>query len=221
MTMAVEVIKADKLNFSYGSERVLDDSSFAVYEGDFVAIIGANGAGKSTLMRLLLGELHPDSGSIFLFGQNILRFKNWSAIGYVAQNGTGLAEDFPASVREVVAMGAYSKCHGRAIAKQNIAAALKQVGMSEHSSERIGRLSGGQIQRVLVARALAGENRLLILDEPTTGVDRESSAALYTLLRQLGREKNITIIMVTHDAEHAAPFVTRRLILAHGKLTEG
>lgn len=220
----VPVLAAQNLSFAYRNEPVLRDVCFSVSAGDFVSVIGSNGAGKSTLLKLLLGELSPDSGEILLLGTEISRFRDWPAIGYVPQGGTALADGFPATTLEVVSMGLYKKIgplrplgkRHRALAKD----ALALVGMEDYAGRLIGKLSGGQIQRVLIARALVSDSRVLVLDEPTTGVDAPSALALYELLRTINRERGLTVIMVTHDFARAAPYVTRTLCLEHGTMVE-
>lgn len=220
----VPLLETRGLSFAYHSEPVLSAVDFAVREGDFVSIIGANGAGKSTLLRLLLGELAPDSGQVLLLGHPVAKFRGWSGIGYVPQSGISLADGFPATAAEVVTMGLYSqigrlRLPGKAHRQQALAA-LALVEMDSLADRMIGKLSGGQIQRVLIARALAGKSRILLLDEPTTGVDAQNALALYQLLQRLNRDQGMTVVMVTHDLARATPYVTRTLCLEHGSVVE-
>jgi zinc transport system ATP-binding protein len=213
--MNTPAIRASKLSFSYENQPVLHDLSFEVSAGDFVSLIGSNGAGKSTLLRLLLHELEPDSGMIELLGMPLSKFRDWYRIGYVSQNGISLAEGFPATAAEIVALGLYheigplrfmNKSH-----RQRVQAALSLVEMADYANRGIGTLSGGQIQRVLIARALAGKSELLLLDEPTTGVDSAASTALYQLLAALCRDENLAVLMVTHDIERAEAYSNRTI----------
>lgn len=218
------IMEVKALSFAYREVPVLERVNFTIYQGDFVSLIGSNGAGKSTLLKLLLGELAPDRGRILWFGQDIAQFRHWPAVGYVPQSGTSLAEGFPATVAEVVAMGLYSAIGPVRLPghrhRQKVMAALALVGMEDYAKRMVGRLSGGQMQRVLIARALAGDAPVLLLDEPTTGVDSASTQGLYELLRELNRQRKLTILMVTHDTARSTPFVTRTFCLEEGSLVE-
>ncbi len=220
------IIEADKLTFAYTGEPILHSVSFRVNKGDFVAIIGSNGTGKSTLLRLLLGELVPQQGSVRVLGQEVGQLRDWTKIGYVPQNAAAAAEGFPASVLEVVSANLYARVGflRRAKAKKEhrglALAALEQVGMRDKAHELIGNLSGGQQQRVMLARVLVGQPDCMLLDEPTTGVDAASSQSLYQLLATLNRETGLTVVMVTHDVARASCYVTRTLCLEHGTMVE-
>lgn len=185
----MNAIEIKNLHFSYGKENVLDGVSLCLKEGRLAILAGENGAGKSTLLRLLLGELPigeshkgdqeegSSDGSIEILGQDIRQFKDWSSISYVPQNGMGGWKDFPASVEEIVRANLYKQIGLFRFAgkkeRQQVRAALAQVGMEEYQNRLIGRLSGGQQQRVLLARALVNEPKLLILDEPTSALDEK------------------------------------------------
>jgi len=217
------LVEVENLTFGYGQEPVLRDIRFQVDAGDFVGIIGSNGAGKSTFLGLLLGELQPQGGSIRLFGQEAARFRNWPWIGYIPQNGAGLAMGFPANASEIVATSLYSqigplRLPGKAH-RQKVQAALESVGMGDYAKRMIGEMSGGQLQRVLLARALVGDPKLIFLDEPVTGVDAQSAAALYEQLEALSA-RGIAIIMVTHDVQRAADYTQRMFCLEHGSMVE-
>ncbi|MDP4108925.1 MAG: metal ABC transporter ATP-binding protein [Bacillota bacterium] len=218
------VIKAQDISFSYGGEPILYNIGFSVNKGDFIAVTGANGSGKSTLMKLMLGEIQLQRGNIWLFGTEIRNFKHWPKIGYVPQNGTARAGGFPATALEIVRLNLYSNCGlmrfpTKALYK-NADEALKLVGMQDYSKRLIGDMSGGQQQRVMIARVLAGEPELMLLDEPTTGIDAESAQSLYMLLSKLNRERKLTIIMITHDIARAADYVNRTLCLEEGSIVE-
>lgn len=216
-------IQAKNISFRYGCEAVLNRISFSVWPGDFVAVIGSNGAGKSTLLRLLLGELIPAEGEIFLFGEEISRFKNWPKIGYIPQNPAALAGGFPATVEEIVCLSLYPGIGPlypvRGIHRQKAREALALVGMRDFSRRMIGELSGGQLQRVMAARVIAADCDMMLLDEPTSGVDTESADTLYELLQDFN-QKGLTILMVTHDVARAAGYVSRTLCLEDGSLVE-
>ncbi len=217
------IIEAENLGFSYGGEKVFSGVNFAVREGDFVALIGNNGAGKSTLMRLLLGEMTPGEGRVRLFGQEVSRFRAWPRIGYVPQNAARAGQDFPASVREIVEANLYAgaglfRRPGRAL-RERAADALRQVDMAGFEKRAIGELSGGQQQRVMLARVLAGRPEVMLLDEPTSGVDSRTVEALYALLARLNRG-GLTILMVTHDVARASRIASRVICLEEGSLVE-
>jgi len=197
------LISVDNVSFRYGTEDVLDSISLDVREGDFLALIGPNGSGKSTLIKCILGLLHPYQGTIRLMGQEIRDFSQWHRVGYIPQKATELDSLFPASVREIVAMGLlpgkkFPRFLGASDAKA-VHDALDLVGMGEFKGRKIGTLSGGQQQRVFIARALASNPAALILDEPTAGVDASTQTQFYDMLDHINREKGITLVLVTHD----------------------
>ncbi len=220
----MKVIEVLNLSFGYRDGPILTDVGFSVDQGDFVAVIGANGAGKSTLLRLLLGELAPQSGQLRLLGQDVRRFSDWPRVGYVPQNGLSDAVGFPASAMEVVLSGLYAKIGpmrfpGRSH-RERAMEALSRVGMEGMAKRLIGEMSGGQRQRVMLARVLVSDPALMLLDEPTTGVDAQSTELLYELLRDLNRREGLTVVMVTHDIARASRYVTRTLCLEHCSLVE-
>lgn len=202
--MAEPLVQLRNLSFGYGSDPVLDDVNFAVEKGAYLGLIGPNGSGKTTLLRLILGLLPaPRTGSIELFGTPITRFREWWRIGYVAQKAASFNSAFPATVEEVVLTGrAVRRGLFRPYAKADWMAvhdALNRVGMLGFKDRLIGRLSGGQQQRVFIARALVSQPELLILDEPTVGVDAHAEHQFYDLVRQLREEMGLTVILVSHD----------------------
>lgn len=199
--------------FSYGRNLVLEDISFDVLKGDFLALIGPNGSGKTTLIKILLGLIPPDKGRVELMGQETDSFGQWNSIGYVPQKATDLDPLFPASVFEVVAMGLLSSMKFPRFMKKEsdraIMDALSLVEMDDYRSRRIGTLSGGQQQRVFIARALVSHPSVLILDEPTAGVDTTTQNQFYDMLDQINREKLITLVLVTHDIGVVTKHVTK------------
>jgi len=232
----MNAIEIKNLHFSYGKENVLDGVSLCLKEGRLAILAGENGAGKSTLLRLLLGELpigeNPkgdqeegsSDGSIEILGQDIRQFKDWSSISYVPQNGMGGWKDFPASVEEIVRANLYKQIGLFRFAgkkeRQQVRAALAQVGMEEYQNRLIGRLSGGQQQRVLLARALVNEPKLLILDEPTSALDEKNASHFYRLLKKINAEKRITVLMVTHDFKRASSYADDIWVLEDGKVKQ-
>lgn len=218
------IIEARNVSFRYDSEPVLAHVSFALHPGEFAAVIGPNGTGKSTLMRLLLGELSPTAGAIRLFGRDIHQFRDWPRIGYVPQNSGQSGAGFPATAEEIVLANLFSQIgllrFPKKEHKQKALAALALVGMEGQAKRLIGEMSGGQQQRVMLARVLAGKPDLLLLDEPTAGVDAATIRSLYELLAKLNRERGLTIMMVTHDLVRCAGCVSKVLCLEEGTLVE-
>jgi zinc transport system ATP-binding protein len=197
------IVECREVQYSYGHHLVLDSINFLIEEGDYVGLVGPNGSGKSTLLKLILGLIQPNKGEIHLFGQRIDSFKDWYKIGYVSQKANSFNSGFPATVYEVVSMGLFGKLglfrRLTSAHRKLVLEAIDQVGMSDYVNQNIGKLSGGQQQRTFIARALVAEPKLLILDEPTVGVDTESVDRFYHLLAKLHRDHRLTLLMVTHD----------------------
>ncbi|MFZ5824909.1 MAG: metal ABC transporter ATP-binding protein [Bacillota bacterium] len=218
------------VSFGYGSGLVLDSVNLTVERGSYLGLIGPNGSGKTTLLRLVLGLLPtPRTGLIELFGTPIQKFREWWRIGYVAQKAASFNTGFPATVEEVVftgrapRRGLFQRFTGED--RQAVHEALTRVSMLEHKGKLIGRLSGGQQQRVFIARALVSQPELLILDEPTVGVDASAEAQFYQLLRTLRKEMGLTVILVSHDIGAVAHEVTslaclNRKLFYHGSPDE-
>ncbi|TQQ79210.1 metal ABC transporter ATP-binding protein [Halonotius terrestris] len=194
------LIEIDNVEFGYTATPVVRDISLRIDAGEYVAVVGPNGSGKSTLMKLMLGLLEPDQGTAQLFGEPAHKFDDGSRIGYVAQHASS-SKEMPITVREVVKMGRFPHVGFGRLSESDWAIvdrALDTVGMSAFADRRVTQLSGGQRQRAFIARALAGEADLLVLDEPTVGVDAESVEAFYKLLESLNDE-GITILLIEHD----------------------
>ncbi|NJD77237.1 MAG: metal ABC transporter ATP-binding protein [Candidatus Methanoperedens sp.] len=201
--MDEKIIEITNINFDSEGISVLEDINLVISRGDFLGIIGPNGSGKTTLLKIMLRLIKPKSGTIKLFGEDIHHFRDWHKIGYVAQHAINFDPNFPLSVFEVVSMGRFSK-KGllRKLDKRDfeiIEYALETVGMKGYRNKRIGALSGGEKQRIFIARALASEPELLILDEPTAGVDVRVQKEFYDFLERLNKERRITLVLVTHD----------------------
>lgn len=214
---------------TYGDERILDEVSLHIHRGDFLGIIGPNGSGKTTLLRVLLGLLEPDCGHVRLFGADVRAFRDWHRIGYVPQKAVAFESRFPASVFEVVMSGRCGRAGlGRPFGapdRDASMAALETVGMAAYRDRLIGRLSAGQQQRVFIARALASAPDLLLLDEPTVGVDVDAQEQFYSLLRRLNRDLGTTLVLVSHDIAVIAQEVTQlaclnRTLVFHGRPDE-
>jgi zinc transport system ATP-binding protein len=218
------VLRTDKISFAYAREAIFSQVTFSLACCDLAGIMGKNGTGKSTLLKLMLGLLQPTVGSIELLGQDSRSFTAWPKIGYVPQGQIGQAQAFPATVTEVVQASLYPQLGlwrfpGRRERAQ-VEQVLAQVGLADQAGQLVGHLSGGQQQRVLLARVLVNQPRLLLLDEPTTGIDPQSVDALYDLLRDLNQSQNLTILMVTHDIERSVRIMNRVFCLENGLLLE-
>ncbi len=192
----MNVVEIKNLTVRYDSVKVLDDVSFLINQNDFLGIIGPNGAGKSTLFSCMLGLLQNYEGEIKFFSQDIKKSKKYlKEIGYVPQKPI-FEKNFPATVKEVVRMGL-----PRNVPEKRVDEVLQQVWIHELANRRIGELSGGQQQRVFIAKALVSEPKILILDEPVTGIDASSTEIFYSILRDLNQNQNITIIWSSHDLD--------------------
>ncbi len=213
-----EIIRFHKINFSYDQTPILKDISLCIYPGEFIHVIGPNGGGKTTLLKLLMGFIEPDSGKLKINGKSPKQTQN--KIAYVPQV-FAFDKLFPTSVFEVVLSGRLSRLpwHGRYQEndKQKAMNALKQVDKNKFADHPIGELSGGQVQRVLIARALASEPQILLLDEPTSCIDHSAQLAVDKILKKLRRK--LTIIMVTHDLDHIGKD-SDRVFCIHGRLSE-
>ena len=203
-------LRFDRVSFSYGSLKVLENAGFHIHSGEFIALVGPNGSGKTTVLKLLLGLERPDSGRIELFGANAALGRN--RIGYVPQQG---APDpaFPISVWEAVRMGRLRPLSRKSGAEDRVAVeeALEQAEITDLTNRPYRTLSGGQRRRVLVARALAAKPEFLILDEPTANMDNESGERLFHTLGKL--KGNTTILIVTHDTGFVSALTGRALCL--------
>jgi len=212
--MAETVLSLKDVSYMYEDKPILNHVSLDIPKGVFMGLVGPNGGGKTTLIKIILGLLKPDHGTVEMFGQPQNKFKDWSRVGYVSQKSNAFNRGFPATVQEVVSMGLAAKVgYFRFLGKKHknkIHAALEQVGMLDYAHQNIGDLSGGQQQRVFIARSLVADPEFLILDEPTVGVDKENVERFYDLLKDLNRQE-ITLLLVTHDTgimtEHATDLV--------------
>ena len=217
-------IEVKDLSFGYSDVLLMDRISFCVNRGDFAAVIGSNGTGKSTLIKLLLGLLTPMNGEIYLMGEALSSFRRFPKIGYVPQNSGSAAGTFPATAEEIVLSSLYSqigflKIPGRRH-KQIVMDALERVGMRQHAHSLISELSGGQQQRVMLARVLVNDPEILLLDEPTVGIDVGAVVSLMEILHRLNIDKKVTILMVTHDLSHVAQYLNRVLCLSDRNFAE-
>jgi zinc transport system ATP-binding protein len=200
------IIEIKNVSFGYdSSEEVLRDINLNIHKGDYIGFVGPNGSGKTTLIKVIVGLLKFDKGSIKIFGEEMKKFKDWHKIGYIPQRLSNFDKNFPVTVADVVLMGRYSERKwGKRITsedKESAKKALKEVGMWNYRERLIGNLSGGQMQRVFIARALVNNPEIIFLDEPTTGIDERSEKEFYQLLQKLNKEFGITLIVVSHDIE--------------------
>lgn len=205
--MSDKILEVKGLYFSYNGENILEDITFSLNRGEFLGIIGPNGSGKSTLLKLITGLLRPKKGEIRLYTDKI---------SYIPQKITSLSYNFPAAVEEIVSLGILSKRMIRRISKEDyelIEKALDKVGILDLKERRLSQLSGGQQQRVHIARAIVSNPELLVLDEPTTGIDIVNQTKFYELLGHLNKEMGITVIIVSHDVSTIASEVTTMLYL--------
>jgi zinc transport system ATP-binding protein len=219
----MQIVQVDRLSYAYSGSLVLNNISFTIDEGDILGIIGPNGAGKTTLFSCMLGLLDDYTGTIKILGEDIKKKNNkvFKSIGYIQQKKT-IEQNFPATVEEIVSLGI--AITGKT-SKEKIALALETVGLLEEKDRRVGELSGGQQQRVLIAKAMVNNPKLLILDEPVTGIDLEMQNRFYLLLKKLNQENKITIIWASHDLDAVNRFATsvaciNRSMFFHGKTYE-
>jgi len=213
----MSIVEITNLTVQYPDVKALDDVSFVVNQGDFLGIIGPNGAGKSTLFDSMLGLNTKYKGTIKFFGEDIRKSKNYlKEIGYVPQKPI-FEKNFPVTVNDVVRMGLRKESDENKIDK-----ILQLLWIHELNNRRIGELSGGQLQRVFIAKALVNNPKILILDEPVAGIDQQSIELFYSILRELNSTQKITIIWSSHDldavnqlANHVA--CLNRTLFFHGE----
>ena len=202
-------IICEDIKLGYGANILVEHLFFTVGKGDYLCIVGENGAGKSTLLRTILGLQEPLAGRIIL-GDGMRRRE----IGYLPQQ-TFVQRDFPASVWEVVLSGCQGRCGLRPFynreEKQIAENAMEQMEITGLAETCYRDLSGGQQQRVLLARALCASDKLLVLDEPVSGLDPIMAETMYRLVARINREMGITIIMISHDVQEAIPYATHIL----------
>lgn len=218
------VIKVRGLNFSYGGNILFENADLDVNKGDFVLLSGANGTGKSTFLKILLGELKPNSGKMELFGGSVNGFSNWQRIGYVQQMTEDNFLSFPISSLELVLLNLYDKMNFLKIAskknKEEALRVLELVGLSDFSKELFGNLSGGQKQRVMIAKALVNNPDLLIFDEPISGMDEKNRNIIFDFLKTINMENGITVFIVSHEIEFLKKYVNKTFKIQNKKISE-
>jgi zinc transport system ATP-binding protein len=219
------VVELAGVSFGYRpGQRVLENVDLRLGEGEFVAVAGPNGGGKTTLVRLVLGLERPTDGTALLFGEPAHRFSRRGMLGYLAQRSEA-GGDAPATVREVVSAGRLAA--GRLVGRLShedralVADAIRRVGLEAVADTPLGHLSGGMQQRAFIAKALAGQPALLVLDEPTTGVDAESQESLAELLADLHGELGVTIVYVSHEFGAVEHHVERLVLVRRTIVFDG
>jgi zinc transport system ATP-binding protein len=219
-----EVIRAEGLRFSYGSEPVLEEVDLVLRRREFVALVGPNGSGKSTLLRVLLGLLRPEAGSVRLLGESPERLSERWRIGYVPQR-PALARDLPATVQEIVSAGRLARRGWwRRLTrtdKEAVEHAMGSVALLELRDRRVSELSGGQQQRAFIAKALVSEPEVLVLDEPVAGVDAESQRLFRESLTHMIEEHGAAVLLASHELGAVAADLTRVVVLKRRILFDG
>lgn len=193
------IISVEDVTFLYGTTVIIDGIYFTIKEGEYIGIVGENGSGKSTLIKLLLGVLKPQTGTIRLFGTAIEDFNQWYRIGYVPQTMGEAIRSIPITVDEVMKTAFNKECGESFVEQKQYVYDL--MGIRDLSNHLVSKLSGGQFQRVMIARSLINKPSVLILDEPTNGVDSENRLILYEFLTELKRDRSLTILHITHDID--------------------
>ncbi|MFI2613680.1 MULTISPECIES: metal ABC transporter ATP-binding protein [unclassified Streptomyces] len=211
------VISLRKVTAELGSRPVLRGIDLTVGRGEVVALLGANGSGKSTAVRTVIGQVPVSGGEVEIFGTPRRRFRDWARVGYVPQRTTA-AGGVPATISEVVTSGRLSRARFGLLRKADreaVARAIDLVGLADRAKDSVNALSGGQHQRVLIARALASEPELLIMDEPMAGVDLASQEVLAATLREQVA-KGTSVLLVLHELGPLEPLIDRAVVLRDG-----
>lgn len=210
--MNKEVLKVVGLSFAYEKDLILDDISFEINQGDLVALVGANGVGKSTLLKLILGDLKAKNGQIQILNDDIRKDNHYRDLAYISQNAVASYRNFPTSVEEAIKIHlSYLKN------KSNPKELMEKLGLYEHRKKALSELSGGQIQRFAISLALIKDASLILLDEPTTGIDEDFSRDFFENLKEL-KKAGKTIVIITHQLDMAGDFVDYALRIKKGKI---
>jgi zinc/manganese transport system ATP-binding protein len=214
---------AEDLAAAYGSRRIWSGASFTIPSGSFTAILGPNGSGKSTLIRVLLGQLAPAAGRLSVLGAAPHRGN--PSIGYIPQ-GTTIDPELSIQGRDFVGLGLDGhrwgvRIAGRARAAAAARAAIDAVGASAYAERQLGRMSGGEQQRLLLAQALVGHPRMLVMDEPLSHLDVRNQSAMVAQISEVAREKSLTVLLIAHDVNPLLPHIDHVLYIANGRLAMG
>ena len=220
----MNLIEIKNLKFAYNEENIIDNLNFTLKEGDFLGIIGENGSGKSTLIKLLLGIEKKDGGSIKILGEDIEKFDQFEKIAYVPQVNDSNKISFPITCREYVVVNLYKefsffKKPGKR-QREKVHDIFEILKIENLEKRPFNTLSGGQQQRVMIARALVSNPKILILDEPTVGIDSANKKEFLELCYHINKKHKITILMVTHEMEIVKPYINRLARLKEGKITD-
>ncbi|PIU09204.1 MAG: ABC transporter ATP-binding protein [Candidatus Moranbacteria bacterium CG_4_8_14_3_um_filter_34_16] len=211
------IIETKNLSVSYGQTEALTNVSFTVEKGDFVGLAGPNGAGKTTLIKTILGLLPTSKGEIKLFGKTKEKFNDWGKIGYLPQKLSTINTLFPATVDEVVTLGLLSqKKFPRRITandQKRTSETLRELGIFDLKKRMLSELSGGQQQKVLLARALVSNPEILIFDEPSTALDPESRESFFQLIQKLNKKNGTAVILITHDTGYIGQYANKLLYI--------
>jgi len=219
----IPAIVADDVAAAYGDRLIWRNASFTVNTGEFVAVLGPNGSGKSTLLRLLLGLQPPAAGTLEVLGKRPHRGN--ALVGYVPQR-RNIDRDLPVRGRDFVHLGIDGDRWGVAVGdttntQQRVDEAIRSVDAEAYADRPIGRLSGGEQQRLLLAQALAGRPRMLLLDEPLASLDLRNQIVIAELVADLARANDLTVLLIAHDINPLLPIVDRVLYVAHGGVAIG
>lgn len=214
----MSIISVENVTVKYQGQEALTNLTFNINQGDYLGVVGPNGSGKTTLLKTVLGLIQPSSGTVTIYNQPISAFKNWNKIGYVPQTGENMSNrKFPATAEEIVASGlAAKKNFIKRLNKDDkikINETIKLLQIENIRNKQIGKLSEGQKQRALLARALVSDPEMLFLDEPTSSLDPATRESLYLLLQKLHGQKGITIVLISHDSGSIGKYATRLLYL--------
>ncbi|MDU5913939.1 MAG: metal ABC transporter ATP-binding protein [Anaerococcus vaginalis] len=217
-------IEVKDLVFSYGKDEILNKVSFDLNKGDFLTIQGENGSGKSTLIKLILKDLKKKSGQIKLFGQNIEDFDDYTKIGYVPQVNDANKLAFPVTGEEFVVLNLYKKFNifNRPNKKcyKKVHYIFEILNIEDLLNVPFNQLSGGQAQKVMIARAMVNDPKILLLDEPTVGVDEKSKRDFLKLLAHLNDKHKISILMISHEMDVVREFSKREIRLKNGRIVD-
>ncbi|MDO5707505.1 MAG: metal ABC transporter ATP-binding protein [Andreesenia angusta] len=215
-------IEVKNLKFGYTNERIINNLNLIIEEGEFSIIQGDNGSGKSTLLKLILGDLTRESGSIKIMGKDIKDYKSYKDIGYVPQVNATNKISFPVTCLELVTLGLYEDFGFIKIPKKRhkkrAKMAIERMGMGEYINRPFNELSGGQQQRIMISRAMVNDPKIIVLDEPTVGIDQKSKEDFFEFLVKLNREKRITIVLVTHEIEFVSRYVGKIYRIVNGEI---
>jgi iron complex transport system ATP-binding protein len=217
-----KAIEAKNLSVSYNENKVLRDFSITIYEGDFTSILGPNGAGKTTLMKALTGVIKNVTGEIFIFGKPLRYYKRRDFARHVSFLPQDPQISLPFLVRDIVMMGRFPYLRRFEMEgphdSEVVDYAMRLMGIENLASRRLGELSGGEVKRVFIAQAIAQESDILFLDEPIANLDINYQNEIFRMLKKFNEEMKKTIVIITHDINHALRFARRVVLLKNGRI---